>query len=273
MFATRAYFSLSEITDPMKHRDHNEWHQLDHRPENLLLPGVAWGDRWVRSPDCAALSSGSAAAYMSAHYGIMYWFREPLGETLDDWFHLTYRSFQWGRSPQIGWTRRPMRGLFAPVKGYVAPRVRVSVDALPYRPVKAVQVTLSSFDYGHSDAATILRWYDEVRLPDLLQCRGVAGGYVLAAESAFRPPWEEKGAEWAFPDTATRAGSPSPDRMLILYLDEEPDVFYSDLSERDRLAGRNGRLIDSSAVEDVLFSSPFRRVVPWQWDWFDGRKD
>ena len=144
MFATRVYFSLSEITDPTKHRDHNEWHQLDHQPENLLLPGVALGSRWVRSPDCAALSTGTAASYMAAHYGIMYWFREPMAETLDDFFELSERSFQWGRSPQIGWTRRPMRGFFAPLKGYVAPRVRVSVEALPYRPVKAVLIKLSN---------------------------------------------------------------------------------------------------------------------------------
>ena len=51
----------------------------------------------------------------------MYWFREPMGETLNGWFLLTERSFQWGRSPQIGWTKRPLRGFFTPIKGYVAP--------------------------------------------------------------------------------------------------------------------------------------------------------
>src|SRR6185437_4809689 len=112
MLASRAYFSFSEITDPGKHRDHNEWHQLDHRPENLIQKGVAWGDRWVRSPDCAAASMVVAPAYAAAHYAIMYWFREPLGPTLDEWFGLSERSFQWGRSPQIGWTRRPLRSLF-----------------------------------------------------------------------------------------------------------------------------------------------------------------
>jgi hypothetical protein len=37
------------------HRRYNEWHQLDHRPENLALPGVAWGDRRART------ESGSVA--------------------------------------------------------------------------------------------------------------------------------------------------------------------------------------------------------------------
>src|SRR5258708_33091163 len=89
MFATRVYFSLSEITDPRKHRDHNEWHQLDHQPENLLLPGVALGGRWVRSPDCAAVSTGAVDDYTKSHYGIMYWFREPMTEPLDDFFALS----------------------------------------------------------------------------------------------------------------------------------------------------------------------------------------
>ena len=48
MFASRTYFSLSVIEHADRHLDHNLWHQLDHRPENLLLPGVAWGDRWVQ---------------------------------------------------------------------------------------------------------------------------------------------------------------------------------------------------------------------------------
>ena len=51
MFSERAFFSFIELTDPEQHREYNEWHQLDHRPENLLLPGVAWGDRWARRRD------------------------------------------------------------------------------------------------------------------------------------------------------------------------------------------------------------------------------
>src|SRR5258708_24756008 len=90
MFATRVYFSLSEITDPARHRDHNEWHHLDHQPENLLLPGVALGSRWVRSPDCAARGQSSATSYINAHYGITHWFREPIAHTIPDFFRQSY---------------------------------------------------------------------------------------------------------------------------------------------------------------------------------------
>lgn len=272
MKPTRCYFSLSEITDPAKHRDHNEWHSLDHRPENLLIPGIAWGDRWVRSPDCRALSSGSAAVYDAAHYAIMYWFREPMAETLDDFFVLSERSFAWGRSPQVGWTKRPMRGFFVPVKGYVAPRVRVSADALPYRPVKAILVMLSRIDRVHPDARRVLSWYDEVRLPDLIGTPGVAGAWSFADDTLFQPPWQEGGAAWSFADKASRAGMTAPNHMRILYLDGEPADVLTAIEDGDRTRRTAGRLIDTSAVEDVMFVSPLRAIVPWEWDWFAADK-
>lgn len=269
MRPTRCYFSLSEIAAG-HHRDHNEWHQLDHRPENLLIPGIAWGDRWVRPPDCRALSSGTADAYMNAHYAIMYWFREPMRETLDDFFALSERSFAWGRSPQVGWTKRPMRGFFVPIKGYAAPRVRVSADALPLRPVKAIIVTQTRLDHAHRDAQRVLAWQDEIRLPDLLQTRGVAGAWTFGDDALFQPPWEEGGPGWSFADRNSRSGLPVPNRMRILYLDEEPADVLAAIEEDDKSRRRAGRLIDASAVEEVMFESPFRAVVPWEWDWFDG---
>ena len=46
------FFSFTEITDPSEHRAYNEWHQLDHMPEQLPLRGVAYGARWVSTPAC-----------------------------------------------------------------------------------------------------------------------------------------------------------------------------------------------------------------------------
>ena len=44
------FFSFTEITDPREHRAYNEWHQLDHMPEQLPIRGIAWGQRWVATP-------------------------------------------------------------------------------------------------------------------------------------------------------------------------------------------------------------------------------
>lgn len=262
MLGSRIYFSFSEITDPAKHRDHNEWHSLDHRPENMALDGVALGDRWVRSPDCAAASAVVLPEYTNVHYAIMYWFREPLERTLDDWFDLSERSFQWGRSPQIGWTRRPLRGFFSPIRGYVAPRVRVTPAALPFRPMRGVYVTISRIHGDAAAAGEVFRWYDEVRMPDLLSCRGVAGAWTFASAGSGS-------SAWSFADGATRAAENLPLRLHILFLDEDPLEFVADCAERRGSWEASGRVRDTSDVETPVFAGPLRSIVPWQWAWFD----
>ena len=266
MFASRAYFSFSEITGTERHRDHNEWHQLDHRPENLVLPGVAWGDRWVRPPECAAASSVVAPDYAGVHYAIMYRFREPLEETLDAWFRLSELSFQWGRSPQIGWTRRPLRSLFVPLRGHAAPRTGVSADVIPFRPVRGLHVTISRLIGINSATRDVLRWYDDVHIPDQLTCRGVAGAWTLVSENAFESAREMSG--WRFADATSRRGEPSLLRLQILYLDEDPLEVTADLRAREASWRLAGRIRDTSDGEEVVFAGPLQRVLPWEWEWF-----
>lgn len=59
-FADAAFVSLARMTAPQHHQAYNEWHHLDHRPENLLLEGVMWGERWVQTPDCRAAALASS---------------------------------------------------------------------------------------------------------------------------------------------------------------------------------------------------------------------
>ncbi len=270
MLATRAYLSFSEITDPGKHRDHNEWHQLDHRPENLIQPGVAWGDRWVRSPDCAAASLVVDPIYAAAQYAIMYWFREPLGPTFDDWFGLSERSFQWGRSPQIGWTHRSLRSLFVPLRGYVAPHLPMDADALVYRPVRGVFMRISRMLRTDATAQAMHQWFDRVRIPDMLSCRGVAGAWSFASADVFASVRAEAGMpQWKFADNASRTGAPQTLRLQLYFLDEDPLDFVADLRAREAEWQRAGRSRDTSDVEEVVFAGPFRRILPWEWNWFD----
>jgi len=39
------FFSFTEITDPNEHHSYNEWHQLDHMPEQFPLSGIVYGQR------------------------------------------------------------------------------------------------------------------------------------------------------------------------------------------------------------------------------------
>ena len=55
------FFAFTEITEPSAHRAYNEWHQLDHLPEQLPIPGISHGQRWVSSPRCRDVSYSSAS--------------------------------------------------------------------------------------------------------------------------------------------------------------------------------------------------------------------
>ena len=273
MLATRAYLSFSEITDPAKHRDHNEWHQLDHRPENLIQPGIAWGDRWVRSPDCAAASIVVDPLYAAAQYAIMYWFREPLAPTFDDWFGLSERSFQWGRSPQIGWTHRPLRTLLVPLRGYTAPHVTTDADGLPFRPVRGVFMRISRMLAQGAAARAMHAWFDRTRIPDMLTCPGVAGAWSFASVDVLGAVRSERGMpQWRFADSASRGGAPQTLRVQLYFLEADPLDFMADLPGHEAAWRRAGRDRDTGDTEEVVFAGPFRRILPWQWGWFDSAK-
>ncbi len=252
MLSPKAFFSFTEIPKAADHRAYNAWHQLDHRPENLLLPGVLWGERWVRSPDCAAAGTAPDDALARLHYLNMYWFKDPADEATAEWSTLAERSFHWGRRDDIHLANRLLMGFFRPIKGYVNSRVLVSADALPFRPTRGIYVSVSRIDEPRTAAAeTLFRWYDRERIPDMLNCRGAAGAWSFASESTFSSALDLSGGT-----------SPTSTRIVIVYLDEDPLDFVADLASRPgdpQLA----------AAETTLLAGPLRTIIPWQWDWFD----
>ncbi|HMC40472.1 MAG TPA: hypothetical protein VKI19_12470 [Acidimicrobiales bacterium] len=250
MLARKSFFSFVELPDPSRHHEYNEYHQLDHRPSNLALPGVVWGDRWVRTPECAAASTGADDRLMATHYVAMYWFADPVERSVQEWQELGERAFQWGRKPDTEWSRRKV-GSFVPLKGYVTERVRVSEDVLPFRPVRGMHITVSEMAEPHRGATEeVYRWYDRVRIPELLGCRGVAGAWTFYSE------WSTFGAK----DDRDIVGR---HRITLLYLDGRPDDFLADRSGLPSAP-------DRAAVETVLLDSPLLAIEPWKWDWFDG---
>ena len=67
MLAPHGFFSFTSVPDPAQHRAYNEWHQLDHRPENIVLDGVQHGERWVRTP-AAAVAAAADSLRASTSY-------------------------------------------------------------------------------------------------------------------------------------------------------------------------------------------------------------
>ncbi|QFU92488.1 hypothetical protein [Amycolatopsis sp. YIM 10] len=256
MFSPLAFFSFVRLTDPARHRDYNEWHQLDHRPENLLLPGVIWGDRWASTPDCAELTTAPATEYDALDYIAMYWFRAPAEQSVAEWTDLGEQSFQWGRRPELSYVERPFLGFFEPVKGYAAPRVLVSAEALPFRPNRGIRLTLTRVPDPHGiEAEQAFRWHDTVGMPGLLALPGVAGGWTFSFQRAQRHP--------VSPHDGGPDLSPGSLRLRLLFLDEDPVRIEPEIRGLEAKWAEEGA---SGAAEELLLSGPLRTIIPWQ-DW------
>ena len=259
MLAETVFFSFAQITDPARHRDYNEWHQLDHRPENLALDGVRYGERWVRTPECAASSLVGDDRLGGTHYVNIYWFREPWQASFAEWQGLAERSYRWGRRPELAYTARPMMGIFRTVSGSAAQRVLVSADALPFRPLRAVQLSLYRFDESHGPHThALLADARSRRVPALLATDGVAGAWSFSSISTtLDPSWRPVAGSATFDPSGTDAGLFHAE---LVFIDGDPDA------TRERI-GAIAPAAQPAGAE--IFRSLLLPITPWDWDWFD----
>ncbi len=259
MLSRKVFFSFTEVCDPSGHHAYNAWHQLDHRPENLALPGVLHGERWVRSPDCAAATPPVGRGLDGVHYVNMYWFRDPVQESFREWQELAERSYQWGRRPDTRLARRPMMGSFAPVKGYVGARVLVSPDALPFRPNRGVAVTVTRLVEPHGDRAhERFAWLDREFVPALLDLPGVAGVWSFASQSTTLDVGRRDVAGSTTFDE--RDDEPGRYRILLTYLDGDPVEHAEHRTALPRPPAAD--------AEEPVLDGVLRAITPWEWDWF-----
>lgn len=254
-----AFFSFVSLAggDREAHTAYNEWHQLDHRPENLALPGVAWGDRWarLREPAEGAVSSDQ---FDGTDYVAMYWFRDPVDDSVAAWDHLGADSLEWGRGPLIPGVERELLAFFRPIKGYVAPSALVGTSALPYRPNRGVQVTLRRFAEPHGAGAhDHHRWEDRVLMPSLMDVDGVAGGWTFS--------FSHHQQHSSLPFASARSDPAGALRISLLYLDGEPGETTARIAAAtEDLARRGGG--EPPVDGEVLFRSTLTTIVPWL-DW------
>lgn len=253
MTAKRAFFSFPQITNPDKHVAYNEWHMLDHRPENLALQGVVYGDRWVLSPDCAEVSTRNDPVMRDFHYMAMYWFDNPVDDSEREWKALGRSTLDQGRRPERQWTQRSVTGFYRPVRGRMSDRTQISLAALPFRPMRGVHVRICELLEPDSVATEAVdRWYDRVRMPQLLEAAGAVGGWTFRSERLqIAGVDRENLPQW---------------RLQLIYLEVDPLEFVADLAARDRA---RADAVDTGGVESVVFEGPLRAITPWQWNWFD----
>ncbi|WP_427869536.1 hypothetical protein [Leucobacter luti] len=245
------FFSFIRLTDPSERAAYNEWHQLDHLPENRALPGVMWGDRWALTEDCRAVARGEGNL-AGADFVAMYWFLPPVEQAVAEWTQLGEDSFQWGRGPMLPGIRREMLAFFAPVKGYAAVDAPVSPRVLPLRPHAGVHVEVTHFDDPHAvETHDAHRRQDREVIPRLIQEPGVVGAWTFA----FSHP--QRHATLPFPETGDyRQGSV---RIRLTYLDGDP---VEGAARIDAVEAS----IPGGGAGTTLFSGPLRTIVPWR-DW------
>ncbi len=227
------FFSFTEITDPNEHRSYNEWHQLDHMPEQFLLDGVAYGQRWVSTPACRAARVVSGERLDPIHYVTLYLMTEPVERTLDEFMALGAELHRVGRFHQF--RRAHMSGPLQFDRGWAAKRVLVSPEAVPYRPNRGCYVIVER----ENDAP---EWESYA---EWLETPGIAGLWTFAA-SPPRPDqhWSTDGV-----------------RITIAWLDTDP---LDGAAAIEPLAAAR-----AARANGVLFAGPFETITPWKWDWFD----
>ena len=240
------FFSFTEVTDPAEHRSYNEWHQLDHMPEQFPLPGVVFGQRWVSTPACRRARAVDTATLAPIHYMTLYLMAEPLDATLEEFRALGEHLRAQGRFHRH--RRSHLSGPFALAAMRAVPRVLVSPEAVPYRPNLGVYVIVREQAGAvsgavHGEGATD----EDSRLADaLLAADGVAGVWTFATQARFdRHGWK-----------------PGHRSVTVCYLDAEP------LSVAAALAP-TVRTVFHDQDRSVVLAGPFDTITPWRWDWFD----
>ncbi len=241
------FFSFTEVTDRAEHRSYNEWHQLDHMPEQYPIPGVVFGQRWVSTPDCRRARAAAADALAPIHYVTLYLMGEPLDATLREFRDLGRRLHAEGRFHEH--RRSRLSGPFTVTGMVAAGRVLVSAEAVPYRPNLGVYVIVRDAARVTADVATTDGvdgvGQDAPLAPALVDVAGVAGVWTFATSAEFdHHGWH-----------------PGHKTVTVCYLDAEPLAVAPRLDEEVRRQGGVGR--------ETLFCGPLQTVTPWHWDWFD----
>jgi len=240
------FFSFTEITDPAEHRAYNEWHQLDHMPEQLPIPGIVYGQRWVSTPACRAARAVDEEPFRPIHYMTLYLMADPIDRTLRDFMEVGQQLRALGRFHQQ--RRAAMSGPHQWLDGHVAPRVLVGAEAVPYRPNRGVYVIVEEPVEGADPEAADawVRGLHEHWADAACAVPGVAGVWQFASAPALQ------GAGW----------SGGNRRITVCYLDDDPLVVADAIRPVLEARWRD-------APVRPVHAGPLETVVPYQWDWFD----
>ncbi|WP_244931506.1 hypothetical protein [Nocardioides sp. W7] len=257
-----AFLSLSRARTPSMHSAINQWHQLDHRPENLALQGLAWGERFVLTPTSAA-QAVRREEFSDFHYATFYWFDEPHVDSIGTWAELAEQSFREGRRPDVSLVDRAYMDFFRLVGTATSPDIRLSERALVHRPGTGMLMLATSVPTAQAREELHRRfaWELEELLPALAGIPGVAGAWCLQNDTSLAP------SSWAAREAAQGTGGDRIVRLVMVRTEIEPPTVVLDRLRSDEYAAALQPPVTLPGRID--FHGSLETILPWQWDWFD----
>jgi hypothetical protein len=236
------FFSLSHHSESGDDRAYLEWHQLDHMPEQYILPGLVFAQRWASTPACEAVRAAAVDDWAKTAHVVCYLMGNPLDETLDEFFTLGRALAEMGRFSQ-SLPKQYLAGLRL-LQAQAAPRVLISDDVVPFRPHKGVYLIVEAPNEPGIQDEYLQRLHTDV-LPTLVSVPGVAGALAYGTTPAIRRPPFSSGNY----------------RITACYLDDDPATVG------ERLAPVLKEIWKDAPVQPML-AAPFESMMIWDWDRF-----
>ncbi len=246
------FFAVAEVDDPEGHAEYNWFHSSDHIPENLALDGVILAARWAAPQRYMDARLAVHPSFATSQYLIHYLMTEPLEEAFQQFAELS------GRTRSLGRYFEPRTihasGHYNLLKAYVAPRLPISPEAVPFRPHRGVFVVMKDL-LDLSKRQELAQWHDQVHVPDVLTVKGVTGCYWFESWTRERAP-------------SSGPGHPEQRWVFLYYLDEDPLEMMADLPKKQAEWRAAGRAYDASQSMEVVLAGPYQTIDdPERYDW------
>ena len=174
--------------EPGHHAAFLQWHDLDHRPENLGQIGHLFhSQRWIAPPgSLAAREYGTRVAGTEpGEYLMSYWSSASPEQLRSDMIELRDRLDVLGRCEPMGRDFTvPWHEYLRPLSARADPRLGFSPAAVPFLPHEGIVLTVGC---EPDDGGEWRARYDGEVLPELFAGGSLVGAVSLATRSAARP--------------------------------------------------------------------------------------
>ena len=240
------FFSFTEVTDPAEHRSYNEWHQLDHLPEQFPLAGDRL--RAALGVDARVPRRAGGERARARPDPLRHLLPDGRADRGDARRLLRARCASCtGSTASTSTGSAHLTGPFRVVGTAAAPRVLVSAAAVPFRAHRGIYVIVEE-DRQSVSRAEYERWLDAEHLPRCWPRRASPG-------SGRSPPVPTSRRDVG---RRARAGSRCAGSTTT------PLAVAARLAPL--VADRRERF---DATAHLTFAGPFETITPWEWDWFD----